>query len=152
MKLPRFNAFFIACLLVLLIGVPAFSQDTGNTPSSEETISVPTPAVDALPQAKETAIYGEVQTVDASASILSVQYYDYDSDSEKTADIAIDIDTKLENVSAIGDVKKGDWIDVTYIVNNGKNIAKVVTVEKEETPALEEASPQAPASSSVPLE
>lgn len=152
MKSPRIRTLSIACLLVLLVVVPAFSQETDNTSASEQTASAPAPAAEAAPQVKETAIYGEVQAVDATAGTLSVQYYDYDSDSEKTAEIAVNIDTKLENVSALGDVKKGDWIDVTYVVNNEKNVAKVVTVEKEETPAPEEAPREAPASAIAPLE
>ncbi len=147
MKSPRFKALYIACLLVLLVGVTAFSQDADDIP-----MPASAPTADAISQVKETAIYGEVQAVDATASTLSVQYYDYDSDSEKTADIAVNIDTKLENVSALGDVKKSDWIDVTYVVNNEKNVAKVVTVEKEEMPSLEEISPETTASASAPME
>jgi len=81
---------------------------------------------------------------------LAVQYYDYDSDSEKTADIAVNADTKLENASALGDVKKGDWVDVTYVIKDGKKAASLVTVEKEEAPASEEGA-VSPADSAVNL-
>jgi len=150
MKLSHLKVYLAACTLVSLIAIPAFSQNTGNAPAQEA--QAPMPITDVAPQAKEIAIYGEVQAVDASANTLSVQYYDYDSDSEKTAAIVINPDTKLENASAIGDVKKGDWVDVTYIVKDGKNMAKVVTVEKEETPAPDEASSQAAVPANVPPE
>lgn len=83
-------------------------------------------------QAKEIAIYGEIQSVNAAANTLTIQYYDYDSDSEKTSEIVAGNDTKIENARAIGDIKKGDWADVTYIVTAGRNMARLITVEKEE--------------------
>jgi len=46
----------------------------------------------------------------------------------------------LENAKAIGDIKKGDWVDITYTTSAGKNLAKAVSVEKEE-PAQEETAP-----------
>ena len=150
MKLSHDKAFLAACIPVSLIAIPAFSQDAG-TPAGAEA-PAPAPITDSTPPVKEIAIYGEVQAVDAPANNLSVQYYDYDSDSEKTAEIAINTDTKLENVLALGDIKKGDWVDVTYIVKDGRNAAKVVTVEKEETPAPDEVSPQAALPASVPPE
>lgn len=117
--------------IMLLSALPVFSQDE-KTP--EAVVPMPAPAVEAA-QPKEIAIYGEVQAVDSASGTLSVQYYDYDSDSEKTADIAVNKDSKFENVSALSDVKKGDWADVTYSVADAKNVAKIVTVEKEEAPA-----------------
>jgi hypothetical protein len=150
MKLYRLKAFFAVSILALLIAIPAFSQDAGTAPAQES--KAPAPITDATPQVKEIAIYGEVQSVDATANTLSVQYYDYDSDSEKTAAILVNPDTKLENASAVGDVKKGDWVDVTYVVKDGKNVAKLVTVEKEETPAPDEASSQPAPAANVPPE
>lgn len=151
MKLSRLKVYFAVCVSVSLIAAPAFSQDAASAPA-QEAAQEPMPIADVTPQAKEIAIYGEVQAVDAPASTLSVQYYDYDSDSEKTSEIAINPDTKLENASAIGDIKKGDWVDVTYILKDGKNAAKAVTVEKEEAPAPDEASSQAAAPANVPPE
>ncbi|MCX5678056.1 MAG: DUF5666 domain-containing protein [Candidatus Omnitrophica bacterium] len=151
MKLSHLKVYLTVCMLVSMVVIPAFSQDAGNAPA-QEAQAAPAPITDVTPQTKEIAIYGEVQAVDASANTLSVQYYDYDSDSEKTAAIAINPDTKLENASAIGDIKKGDWVDVTYVVKDGKNTAKVVTVEKEETPAPDEASSQAALPANVPPE
>jgi len=158
MRSSHLKVFSAVCALALLIAVPVFSEDAGSTsapaPAKETPVAAPAaaPVPEALPQAKETAIYGEVQSVDAAVNTLAVQYYDYDSDSEKTSDIAISVDTKLENAPTLGDIKKGDWVDVTYIVKDGKNVAKVVTVEKEETPAPDEAPAQAASPESVPQE
>jgi biopolymer transport protein ExbD len=152
MKLSSLNVFLVSCTLVSLIAVPAFSQDTGNTPAAVQGTQTPAPEPITISQDKEIAIYGEVQTIDAQASTLDVQYYDYDSDSEKTANITINADTKLENAAAIGDIKKGDWVDVTYTSAEGKLTAKAVTVEKEEVPAPDEPPAQSSSPVSVPPE
>jgi hypothetical protein len=73
---------------------------------------------------------------------MTVQYYDYDNDEERSTEIVIDGSTKLDNAKAIGDIKKGDWVDVTYAASVGRNVAKVVSVEKEE-PAQDENAPTA---------
>jgi len=115
---------FVICAVITLAAVSAFSQSTAPEKPAA-------PAVDT--QSKETSIYGEVQSVNAAAGTVSVQYYDYDSDSEKTVEIVIGKDVKMENAAAVGDIKKGDWVDVTYTSAEGKNSAKAVSVEKEES-------------------
>lgn len=96
---------------------------------------------DALSQSIETddiAVYGEIQQVNTDGSTFTVQYYDYDSDSEKTSDVFVVSETILENAKTLGEVRKGDWADVTYVVKDGKNLAKIVSIEKEEpTPDLD---------------
>ncbi len=128
--------------IVLIISLSAnltFSQENQMTPSKEATESnAPTVKEEPAPATNEISIYGEVQKTDATANSLSVQYYDYDTDEEKTIDIALTKDTRLENAASITDIKKGDWVDVTYVVSDSKNIAKSVALEKEET-ATEEA-------------
>ncbi len=152
MKSFHLKVFFVFCMLVSLIAVPAISQDAGSTSAVTQEASSPAPAPIAFSQDKEMAIYGEVQTINTQENALAVQYYDYDSDSEKTADIGINADTKLENAVTISDIKKGDWVDVTYTSVDGKNTAKAVTVEKEEVPAPDEASTQGARPVSVPPE
>jgi len=133
----------VVSLIIGLFVIPAFSQEknaAGGT--TQET----TPVVkEEAPQAKELAIYGEVQDVKAASSSISVQYYDYDSDEEKTVDIPTDKNTKLENATGVSDIKKGDWVDVTYEVIGGKNIAKFIMVEKEEEASGARAPESAPA-------
>lgn len=126
------GAFLITGLFVL----PAFSQsDTTTTTAVSED----------APQTKELAIYGEVQDVNAASGSISVQYYDYDTDEEKSATILTDKDTKMENAAALNDIKQGDWVDVTYAVSDGKNVAKFIMVEKEEELADTQATGTAPA-------
>jgi|GEM_PF-2373397 len=101
---------------------------------------VQAPAAEAPTKANELSIYGEVQAINLQAASLSVQYYDYDNDEEKTLEVSLDKDSKLENVKAIEEIKKGDWVDVTYTVTGSKNTAKLVSVEAEE-PAAENNAP-----------
>ena len=119
------TAFFIA-----LLAIPAYSQAPAE----------PQPPVQEVAKAEEVSIYGEVQAINASTNSITVQYYDYDNDEEKTLEVTIDKDAKLENVKSIDEIKKGDWVDVSYTSGGGKNTAKMVNVEKEE-PAVEEAAP-----------
>ena len=117
-----FRSYIIISIIMMLAATSAFSQAPEATK--------PEPA-----QSKEIAIYGEVQSVNAAANTVSVQYYDYDSDSEKIAEIAVGKDAKMENAKAVSDIKKGDWVDVTYTVVDGHNMASMVSVEKEEPAA-----------------
>ena len=120
-------AVAIISLVIGLLAIPAFAQE------KEVAQGNPAPAVkEEAPQPKDLAIYGEVQNVNTASGAVSVQYYDYDTDEEKTADIIANKDTKIENAATVNDIKKGDWVDVTYDITDGKNVAKFIMVEKEE--------------------
>jgi hypothetical protein len=152
---------YFVCIAVIsailaLSAVSAFSQDP-QAPAKDDKAMAPVaqaPAVqapqsaqapqvapvEAVAKTSELSIYGEVQAVNVQAASISVQYYDYDNDEEKTLEVSLDKDSKLENVKAISEVKKGDWVDVTYTVIAGKNTAKMISVEAEE-PAAENNAP-----------
>ena len=133
----------MVALVLVLVAIPAFSQD--NKPAKEEAapaaVTTPAPTPETV-KTGELSIYGEVQAVNVPTSSMTVQYYDYDNDEEKSIEIAVDKDTKLENAKAIDEIKKGDWVDVNYMSGGGKNMAKMISVEKEE-PVTEEAAPAA---------
>ncbi len=127
-------------------------SDTQNAPVPEVAPEVaqpptqtPEPPAPVVPDVKEMPIYGEVQSVDTASNSVTMQYYDYDTDEEKSIVVTIAADTKLENASGVSDIKKGDWMDVVYIVLADKNQAKLISVEKEESLAPDEdvAPPQA---------
>lgn len=111
----------VLALAAAVTATPALSQENAPAPEKEEAA-----------EAKELSIYGEVQAVNAASNSITVQYYDYDSDEEKNIDITLGADAKIENAKGINDIKKADWVDVTYEVSAGKNMAKTVSVEKEE--------------------
>ena len=136
--------------IITLSAISAFSQDP-EAPAKDDTApaqGAQAAVIQAAPQvaAAETAaktnelsIYGEVQAVNVQAASISVQYYDYDNDEERSLEVSLDKDSKLENVKAIDAVKKGDWVDITYVVTGGKNMAKMVSVETEEVSAEDNA-------------
>jgi len=132
----RRYVFILATLTIILAAVPLFSEENKTaaiTPSQEGASTAPAAALKEAPvQPKELAIYGEIQSVNATSNSISIQYYDYESDEEKTVDVIINPETKMENANSLNDIKAGDWADVTYALSGGKNIAKSVAVEKEE--------------------
>ena len=138
----------IACLSLSILAALAFlaapvsAQDAKN-PVQAAAAPVSEQVTKAM-VAEELSIYGEVQSVDAAGTgSLTVQYYDYDADDEKTITIDLDANTKLENANSIADIKKGDWADVTYSAGGGKNRATSVIVEKEEEAPVTAAPEQA---------
>ena len=133
--------YILTAALLLLIAAQGYAQDNqppadqNQSQSATEAVAPaqPAPAAVATPvQPQEVSIYGEVKAVNPAASSMTVQYYDYDSDEEKSIEITTDNTTKMENAATINDVKQGNWADVIYSVANGKNIAKSIIVEKEE--------------------
>ena len=134
--------YVLAILLVGLFVVQGYSQDN-QSPSGQDTpqVAAETPALapaasEKSAQPEEISIYGEIKAVNQAASSITVQYYDYDSDQEKSIDITADTNTKIENAATINTIKQDNWADVIYAIINGKNIAKSIVVEKEEdTPA-----------------
>lgn len=97
-----------------------------------EAVAVAEATKAAISQPKDQTIYGEVQAVNAPSSTMTVQFYDYDTDEEKSIELSVAGDTKIENAPGLGSIKKGDWADITYMTQNSKNMAKSIIVEKEE--------------------
>jgi len=142
---------YFVCIAVIsaimaLSAISAFSQDpevsakddTAPAQGTQAAVTQAAPqaaAAEAAAKTNELSIYGEVQAVNVQAASISVQYYDYDNDEERSLEVSLDKDSKLENVKAIGEVKKGDWVDVTYTVTDGKNTARNVSVEAEDVSA-----------------
>lgn len=147
-----FICILILPLVISVFAIPAFSQENKQEGQQQQAevvpIQTPVPATPVPPPAEvpvspatnELSIYGEVQSVNAAANSMIVQYYDYDNDEEKSIEITLDKASKLENVKDMPEIKKGDWADITYTVSAGKNVAKIVSVEKEE-PVPEENTP-----------
>lgn len=144
MKIYSAVCLAVVVLMAFMIAAPAFSQGNDQTAPAAAPETTQTAVNEESSAAKEMSIYGEVQAVNAAANSISVQYYDYDSDEEKTIEIVSGKDTKIENAAALDKINKGDWVDVTYVLSEGKNTAKSIIVEKEEAVA-EPAPAQTPA-------
>ena len=135
--------YVLAIVFVGLFVVQGYSQDN-QSPSGQDTPQVATEAPALAPatsnksaQPEEISIYGEIKAVNPPSSSITVQYYDYDSDQEKSIEITADTNTKLENAATINNIKQDSWADVIYTAANGKNIAKSIIVEKEEDTSAE---------------
>ena len=147
-------------LLALILGFfvfPAYCQDNkapadqNQAPAAPAEVVQPAqaPVVEKVVQPQEISIYGEVKSVNPAASAITIQYYDYDSDEEKSIEIMTNSGTKMENAATVNDIKQGNWADVIYSIADGKNVAKSVIVEKEEEapvemPKAEEKAPATP--------
>ena len=121
-----------AALVGLVFAPSAFSQGNESPDAKAPEAAAPVEAPAQAAQQGELSVYGEVSAVDAASNSIKVLYYDYDNDEEKTIDFVFDKDTKLENAGSITDIKQLDWVDATYTVKDGKNVAASVIVEKEE--------------------
>ena len=127
--------YVLAILILGLFAVQGYCQENTNpTQPATEAVTAAAPAATTV-QPQEISIYGEVKAVNPATNSMTVQYYDYDSDEEKSIEITADSNTKMENAAAINDVKQGNWADVIYTMTDGKNIAKSIIVEKEDVPA-----------------
>ena len=130
--------YVLAMLIMGFFAVNGYCQDNQPPAAQSQAQAVtetaaPEPvAAEKAVQPQEVSIYGEVKTVNTASSSLTIQYYDYDSDEEKTIEIITDSTTKMENAAAITDIKQGNWADVIYTTAGGKNMAKSIIVEKEE--------------------
>ena len=135
--------YILAILILGFFAVQGYCQDN-QPPANQATTQAATESVLPAPAASEKAvqpqeisIYGEIKSVNPAASSMTVQYYDYDSDEEKSIEITTDNGTKMENAATISDIKQDNWADVIYTVIGGKNIAKSIIVEKEEEAPVE---------------
>ena len=142
--------YILATLILVSFTVLGYCQDNQNNqnspaqPAAEAVTSAPAPvAATAVAQPQEISIYGEVKAVNPATGSVTVQYYDYDSDEEKSIEIVTDANTKMENAATINDVKQGNWADVIYAAASGKNMAKSIIVEKEEEAPAEMSKPEA---------
>ena len=106
------------CLIFISMGL-SFSQEPQEEPQTQW-------------------LWGEAVSVDATNKTLSVKYLDYETDQEKDIAITTDDQTSYENVNSLSEIKIKDALSIDYIVSaDGKNIAKLISVEKPESPAPE---------------
>ena len=140
----RLNRFLLASLITAVCVIPAFAQDNST---DQQPPMTPAPAAVTAPDLQW--IWGEVVSVNGAAQTLTVKYLDYDSDMEKTIDVMTDAATKFEEAKGIDEIKAQDTVSIEYLVKDGKNIAKGITVERIEETDLGEGEPPAAAPEKV---
>ena len=129
---------------------PQAPQATATTAQPSETaaqtdvIAVaakPMETQDILPSATtefETQwVWGEVISSDPQNKEITINYFDYETDTEKELKLTIDERTRYENVNSLNDLKLHDTISVDYILStDGKYTARNISVEKPEEPVV----------------
>ena len=96
-------------------------------------------------------VWGEVKAVDLTQGTLSLSYIDYQTEEEKLLTLNIDTDTKFENAKDLASLKVGDTASIDYVLKDGKNIAKNVSIEKIEETA-ESTAPEETVNETTPQE
>ncbi|MFH0913591.1 MAG: hypothetical protein V1884_04865, partial [Candidatus Omnitrophota bacterium] len=70
-----------------------------------------------------------VVSVDTVAKQIKVKYFDYETDTEKEINIAVDDKTIYENVVSLDQIKAEDTMSIDYVVTDTGNIARNISVE-----------------------
>lgn len=160
MKSIKFFVFLAAIFSVtVLISKPAFSEEASpavaQVPKAEaadesaqpqaagqaqqpETMAakpMETPGIGspALTELDTQWVWGEITSLDLQNKQLSISYFDYETDAEKELKLAVDDNTKYENINSANELKLHDTISVDYILSaDGRNAARNISLEKPE--------------------
>jgi len=127
----------------------AVAQDPVNAVQEEVTNAVAEEAAPAVEDDNLMYTYGTVVSI--APEVMVINEYDFDSDSFKEVTYSLTADVQLSNVPAVTDIAAGDSVEVYYIVEGDKKIAK--TIGKDEEDILDEAEePQAPGEAAPAIE
>ena len=131
------KTIFLAVVMCILCSAYAGAQpdDMLATGAPADVLAASQEAQTAVSEPKDTIIYGEVQRVDAAGATMTVLYYDYDSDEERTIDLAVSDSAAIENAADLAGIVKGDWADITFLSQDKGNVVSSIIVEREEEPA-----------------
>jgi hypothetical protein len=75
-------------------------------------------------------LWGEATQVDLANGTVTVQYLDYDTDTEKTMAVTLDDKTRFENAASVADIAVGDTLSIDYTSVGGTIRARNISVEK----------------------
>jgi hypothetical protein len=75
-------------------------------------------------------IWGEVTNIDTAKKLINIKYLDYETDTEKEASFVIDEKTNFEGVNSLEEIKVKDTVSIDYIIEQDKNIARNISVER----------------------
>jgi hypothetical protein len=108
------------------------------------------------PELETQWVWGEIISLDPQNKEIAINYFDYETDTEKELKLTIDDRTKYENVNSLNDLKLHDTISVDYVLgSDGKYAVRNISVEKPEesvVPAEKMESKPAVASAVKPIE
>ncbi|MEW6074902.1 MAG: hypothetical protein AB1530_01200 [Candidatus Omnitrophota bacterium] len=140
-SLVMFCIIAFPCVLVAEEAVSVAGKNAAEEPS----IEAPAVSEAAMPQEPLQApdgsqaqwILGKVVLLDVANNSLTVHYVDYDTNSEEDIVFITDQNTIYENAQSLAGLKPNDTVSIDYRIVDGKNIARVVGIERvEEESAL----------------
>jgi len=83
--------------------------------------------------------FGTVKSVGTDQIVVSE--YDYEADKDVDVTYAVDASAQLENAASLKDIVAGDNVEIDFVNQDGKKVAKLISVEKpiaeEEIPVAE---------------
>lgn len=141
MSRRMYGAVLSGVILLSLGSVAVCQQEKAEHPAQESAVTAPAQESAPAATAQDEGIswvWGEVKSADAAASALTVTYMDYQTNEEKELSLTTDPQTEFEGVKYLGEVKPGNTASIDYIVKDGKNIVKHISIEEIE------AMPEAP--------
>jgi len=129
----------IAITFLFLSTVSGFAQEQPSNPPQNQTPSQAqqeSPQEPLPPVALDSEVqwlWGEVIATDFPKNELLIKCVDYDTDTEKEVTVTASDKTTYENVKSLLEIKPQDMVSIDYTVDNqGRNIAKNISVEKPE--------------------
>ncbi|MDP1852880.1 MAG: hypothetical protein Q8L26_01535 [Candidatus Omnitrophota bacterium] len=139
-------------ILVLSGTVFSFAQDTNQTevvlPEAKEAGELTAQEAENKTDAAASEenlewVWGDVVSVDAVENKFTVKYPDYETDAEKEIIFYTDERTVFENAQSLGEIQPPDSASVDYFIDiGGRNIARLVSVEKMKQEPYEDAPAQ----------
>ncbi|MDD5565291.1 MAG: hypothetical protein PHG31_00130 [Candidatus Omnitrophica bacterium] len=124
------------CIIVfpcVLVAEEAVSV-AGENAAEEASIEAPAVSEAAMPQEplQTQWILGKVVLLDVANNSLTVHYVDYDTNSEQDLVFVVDQNTVYENAQSLAGLRPNDTVSIDYRIIDGKNIARVVGIERVE--------------------
>ena len=123
------------CVLAVAGMVSLYIVSLGFSQSEPAVAPKEIPAANAPAPENISWVWGEIKSVDSASMAFNIIYMDYQTDEEKELSLNTDQETKFEGVGDFGGLKPGDTASIDYIMKDGKNIARNISIEKiEEMP------------------
>lgn len=123
--------------ILAIIGLCVFIN--ANLVLAQEPVVINPPVVLA-PQEDEDSdvqwVWGEVAGLDVANKIITLKYLDYETSEEKQISLVVNSLTGYESVKSLEEIGLKDTLSVDYIISNGKNIAKNISLEKPENTSV----------------
>ncbi len=128
-------------LILITVCVMAVSFSATGLCQEQAAPQAAVPQEVAVPeQAVENTEYSEgtVLSVNADANEIAITEYDWNTDAEVNVTYSVDPAVQVENIASWKELASGNYIDIEYVVKDGKRIAKYINLYQQ--------APEAPAS------